>query len=140
MLTLIKQKLSHDFLILGLSAYPQKQYKYFGYNLLKGRDPCGNWRQLGVHDGSENSGSTEICAHFLLCSFHGERMLDLHPYFSLMLASKCGYVTGFDQLYVKGILYANSRLIWFHTQMQFVFSLDTCQLDVNINGDLETLC
>lgn len=114
------------FLSLACPLILRSNYKYFGYNLLKGRDPCGNWGQLGVHDGAENSGSTEICAHFLLCSFPWKRMLDLHPYFSLMLASKCGYVTGFNQLYVKGILYVNSSLIWFHTQMYFVFFLDTC--------------
>lgn len=37
--------------------------------------------------------------------FIGERMLDLHLYFSHMLASKCGHVTGFHRLNVKDILY-----------------------------------
>lgn len=29
--------------------------KCFGYNLLKGRDPWGSWKQLGVPVGAENS-------------------------------------------------------------------------------------
>lgn len=52
-------------LFLAFVPIPGSICKYFGYNMLKGSDSWGNWKQLGVPSGAEKSSSAKIFAHIL---------------------------------------------------------------------------